>query len=123
MTPPLPSSVRQIGIGSHMNDTEKMLRPHAKPWLGWLCVKPIPKVEGDDRNMAHPSIIMGMMGMMMAPGVESGIVIEVGGYEGDTEFSASDVIYWRDSGGLEIGDYTYLLINSVVAWEPCSTTT
>lgn len=112
-----------------MNDeTARELHPHAHPMPGWLCVFVIPSTEEEAEEVkAKVAGIPGLFAMLeLGPperGVTAAIVIEVGLLGTDLEshfstlgFGKGSKVYYREDRGIDIGEYQYVAMNSMIAW-------
>jgi hypothetical protein len=120
-----------------VNDTDQpvALKKPAHPISGWLAVIPIP-AGGEEPNMPEieretlsigpftvNSMKVDMRRMADAqPGIVAAVVVEVGPRPSGWDdvmipFEENSTVYFMEGVGLKIGEYMFLQVQSVIAWE------
>lgn len=115
-----------------MHQREGTLQAAPHPMPGYVAVVPIPgtkedKPEEDDRGLSviqqlFPGVMLASLGGSAGcRGVVAAIVIDVTEIPEAamlTPYSAGCKVFYHEHDPTVIGDYTYVSVKSVIAWEP-----
>lgn len=101
-------------------------RQHSHPMPGWIAVMPMEMLREEGKFEHHlfahgEDFVAGVLAQ--SDGIQAGIVLEIGPLPDEVmendlvPYAVNATVYWPDSKGIKIGDYTYLQAPSVIAWD------